>query len=129
MTYAAVADVRKRLANANLGVAGTSMYDDTALAEAIAEADGMINFALDLTTNTTDARFTPILKKICIDICAMFILQARHFKEQNEVEGVVSYWQATPEFTYVHRRTLNKIRNKMYGTTTSYNMHSGRFVS
>lgn len=126
MVYCQVTDVQKRLANNNLGASGSAWYDDEQIQEAIDEASAMINFELDLTSDLDDSRFTPILKKICIDLVAMFVLQARHFKEKNDVEGIVNYWQNTPDFTYNHRRKLQKIRAKLRGVSKSYNIHTGR---
>jgi hypothetical protein len=125
MTYTTAAKVQARLDNSNLGVAGSVTYDDTAMAEAIAEFDQIVNFELDLTSNTTDPRFTGILNNMGVDVIAMFILQARHFKENNEVESISNYWATTPDVTFSHRRKLRRIHRKIHGCCWSKSIHTG----
>lgn len=125
MTYCVAADVKARLHNANLGVAGAVTYDDTAITEAIEEVDDAINFELDITSNTTDTAYTGMLKKIAVDMVAMYILQARHFKENNEVEGVANFWSVTPDFTFMHKQKLRRIHRKIHGVCWSKSIHTG----
>jgi len=122
--YAAASDVQARLLNSNIGVAGSQLCSDTEIDDLLQEADDMINFELQLTTNTTDAEFTPILKRIEVNHVAMSILRGRHYKHNNEVENVDKYWTIMPEFTFADMRRLRIIRQRLRGNTVSRNFNT-----
>jgi hypothetical protein len=126
--YAATADVQARLLNSNLGVAGSQLCSDTEIDDLLQEADDMINFELEITTNTTDAKFTPILKRVEVNHVAMSILRGRHFKHNNEVEAVDKYYTIMPDFTYPDLARLRRIKNKLIGKNIVYlyDTHNGQ---
>jgi len=115
MTYASVSEVKNRLLNANLGVSTSIVCTDTEIADLLTEADDMLNFELEITTNTTNASFTPILKKIAIDLVSMSILRGRHYKETTTEVNVERYYTITPDFTREHMRRLRRIRERLRG--------------
>lgn len=129
MAYATVAEVQARLANNNLGVSGGTIVDDTQLSEMIDEATFMINDYLDVTTDVTDPAYTGILKKICIDLVNMMIIQARIGKQTNDPTQVQNFWSTNPDFTNGHIRSLNKIRDRLRSRSAyAYNVHTGERV-
>lgn len=125
--YAATADVQARLINSNIGVSGSYLVSDTEIDDLLQEADDMINFELGITTNTTDAAYTPILKRIEVNHVAMSILRGRHFKHNNEVEAVDKYYTIMPDFTYPDLARLRRIKNKLIGKNIVYlyDTHTG----
>jgi hypothetical protein len=129
--YAAVSDVQARLINHNIGVDGSYLVDDEDIVHLLQEADDMINFELDIATNTTEAKYTPILKMIEVNHVAMSILRGRHYKHNNEVENVDKFWTIMPEFTFADMRRLRIIRQRLRGNSVSknYNTQTGYEVA
>jgi hypothetical protein len=125
MTYATAAQVALRLGNATIGVAGGTLINDADLAEVLTECDAMINAQLDVTTNVTDEPYLSLLRKIEVDLVAMFILQNRHFREQNLTENTAAFWQITPDFTYAHKDQLMLIRQRLQSQTFIGNTETG----
>lgn len=130
MTYTDIASVQKRLLNSNLGVSGSQIIDDSQIAELITAADDRINFELELTSNTTDTRFTGVLKDIATTYIFMNILRGRHMKENNIVQEVGSYWSISPEFTRADQVRLNRIKERLRSKhTQNFNTLDGSEVS
>lgn len=128
--YASDSDVQARLLNANLGASGAQICTDTQIDDLLQEADDIINFELDITTNTTDSAFTPILKKIAVDLVSMAILRGRHYKENNQVDSVDRFWTITPEPTREHLRKLRQIKQRLRSRSAMlYNMNDGKEVN
>jgi hypothetical protein len=122
--YAAASDVQARLLNDNLGVAGSQLCSDTQIDDLLQEADDMINFELDIATNTTDSKYTPILKRVEVNHVAMSILRGRHYKHNNEVENVDKFWTIMPEFTFADARRLRIVKQRLRGNTVARNFNT-----
>lgn len=128
MTYLEQDHFAAALANAGLGIAGNTLYDNTAIAEAITEIDDMINAELGVTSNITDAPWLGLMKKIATDLGGMFVLRARHYRENNLMDNVVQFWQYTPTFTYDHQRIFAKYRNA-HPRFSTHNISTGARLS
>lgn len=126
MTYATAAQVALRLGNPLIGVAGSTIISDTELAEVLEEIDADINVAIDQTTNIVLEPYASMLKKIEVDVAAMMILQIRHYREGNLVENASNFWQITPEFTFVHDKKLQIVRQRLQSQTFIGNTETGQ---
>lgn len=125
--YTTDAKVQARLANAGLGVSGNTMYNDSQLSEALTEIDAMINVEIGATSNVTTEPWATLFGKIEVDIVAMMILQGRHFRENNLVSDVGTYWGITPTFTNDHRRIFGIYLERSAGTR-NYSTSTGQEV-
>jgi len=77
-------------------------------------ADGYINEEIGLSDETINTvHFKTTLRKIEIDLVAMFVQQGSLFLKVNPGANAVSYWQTTPDFTNKHLRTLRRIKLKI----------------
>ena len=125
-TYASIAEFQKRTANANLGVAGSVVYDDDSLTEALTAGTDIINDFLDISLNTT---LKPgVLRNINIDLAIAYVLQSRHMKEKNEVEGVSTYYVVNVDLTEAHKSKLRRVKRKIYGNVWNYSTKTGRMI-
>jgi hypothetical protein len=122
--YSSDSEVQAILANSGLGVAGNSLYDNTAIAAALTSIDACINVELGVTSNITEEPWLSLMKKIETDIIGMFILRARHYRENNLILDVATFWQQTPTFTYDHQRLFAKYRNS-HPAVHNYNLNTG----
>lgn len=126
--YTTAAKVALRLGNDTIGVAGSSLVNDTQIAEMLDEIDADINSELDVTTNVTTAPYVTQLGQIEVDIAAMMILQIRHFRENNLAENVQNFWSITPGFTNLHKEKLQRIRQRLQSQTFIGNTETGLVI-
>lgn len=126
--YTTAAKVALRLGNDTIGVAGSSLVNDTQIAEMLDEIDADINSELDVTTNVTTAPYVTQLGQIEVDIAAMMILQIRHFRENNLAENVQNFWSITPGFTNLHKEKLQRIRQRLQSQTFIGNTENGLVI-
>lgn len=129
MVYATAAYAQKRLANSNLGASGGSKVDDDQMTEMIAEVSALINVHLGgKTTDVTKEPYATALRKVCIDVVFMMILQGQHMKEQSTIENAVGYWSITPEFTPMHMQLFSAIVQQNETFVYNYNVRTGARV-
>ena len=94
--------------NAALGVSGNVIWDDTAMAKALAYADALINVKIHQTTNISEEPWLTAFSAMSDDLIFMMALRARHLKENNLPQGVTAFWQITPTWTRDHLATFRE---------------------
>ena len=124
MGYATSAQVKNRAKNFPDSIATSAE-----LTEMIAQVSSMINIEMRVASDITTEPYATGLRKICVDIVLMMVLEGRHFKENNLMSDITSYWAITPEFTDRQRRLLQSIREQIEDQTLSYNTLSGAEVT
>ena len=103
--YVTTAEVRART-----GIT-TSLIDDTDMSTIIAQITGYINDYLLTTTNYSS--YTNTLKKISIDLVAMFAIQKRQFLEANLVPTGNEFYTVAPDLTNRHLMMLDRIYDRV----------------
>ena len=124
MVYATTTQVKERGKNFPDSVA-----DSGELTEMIAQVSAMINIEMRVASDIATEPYATGLRKICVDIVLMMVLEGRHFKENNLMADITSYWAITPEFTDRQRRLLQSIREQIEDQTLSYNTRTGAEVT
>lgn len=126
MVYGSADYVQKRLANANLGTAGGNRITDAQLTEMLTEVSALINIHLGgRTTDLTDEPYATALRKVCIDVVFMMILQGDQMKDQARAENITSFWAMTPEFTPAHMQLFSAIVQQNETFVYNYNTRTG----
>ena len=123
--YATSGQVSNALGNPAIGASGTQIVNDTQIAEILNQCDAMINLYLLLPSNTTTQPYASGLAKIETDLASMMILRIRHFRENNNIEGITSFWSIVPDFTPAHIRMLERIKQQLETQSYSYNINDG----
>lgn len=120
MVYATSAQVKNRAKNFPDSIATSAE-----LTEMIAQTSAMINIELRVASDITVEPYATGLTKVCCDVVLMMVLEGRHFKENNLMSDITSYWAITPEFTDRQRRLFQSIREQIEDQTLSYDTQSG----
>ena len=124
MVYATTAQIKNRAKNFPDSIATTAELD-----EMIDEVTNMINIEMRVASDITTEPYATGLRKICVDVVLMMVLEGRHFKENNLMSDITSYWAITPEFTDRQRRLFQSIREQIEDQTLSYNTQTGAEVT
>ena len=120
MVYATFAQVKNRAKNFPVSVA-----TETEIDEMLDQTSALINIEMRVASDITTEPYATGLRKICVDIVLMMVLEGRHFKENNLMADITSFWAITPEFTDRQRRLLQSIREQREDQTLSYDTTTG----
>jgi len=110
MAYTTVAKVKAALGSQNWN---SNDFADADLTIMITQANGLINFELELDSDTT--YYTYMLEKLETDLVIRFIKRAREFKSARgplDLEGRTMRL-TEPEFTKVELERLARIKKKI----------------
>jgi hypothetical protein len=124
MVYCTEAQVKNRAKNFPNSISTT-----TETTEMIAQTSAMINVELRVAADIATEPYATALRKVCVDVVLMMILEARTFKENNLMDNVTSFWAITPEFTDRQRRLFNSIREQVEDQTFAYSTRTGQEVT
>ena len=120
MVYATSTQVKNRAKNFQDSIATSGE-----LTEMISQTSAMINVELSVSSDITTEPFASALTKVCCDVVLMMVLEGRHFKENNLMADITSFWAITPEFTDRQRRLFTSIREQIEDQTLSYDTTTG----